>query len=174
MQDIKSIIEAIIFASDDPVGLDSIKKIISSWDAEIISHALSALEEEYKSGGHGIYLANVAGGYQFRTKPEMSIWITRLKENPPARLSKAALETLAIVAYKQPVMRLEIEEIRGVDVGWIIRQLIEKGLVRIIGRHPGPGRALMYGTTKRFLEIFNLNDISSLPSLEEMEKMDLS
>lgn len=174
MQDIKSIIEAIIFASDEPVGLDNIKRTLSSWEGDVISHAMASLEEEYKSGCHGIYLANVAGGYQFRTKPEMSEWITRLKENPPARLSRAALETLAIVAYKQPVMRAEIEEIRGVDVGWIIRQLIEKGLVRIIGRHPGPGRALMYGTTKKFLETFNLSDISSLPSLEEMENMDLS
>jgi segregation and condensation protein B len=111
----------------------------------------------------------VAGGFCFRTRPEMAAWVARLGKQQVARLSPAALETLAIVAYKQPVLRAEIERLRGVDAGGVLRMLMEKDLVRVVGRKDLPGRPLIYGTTRRFLETFGLNDLKDLPSMEEIE-----
>ncbi|MFN3535201.1 MAG: SMC-Scp complex subunit ScpB, partial [Desulfatiglandales bacterium] len=113
-------------------------------------------------------LVEVAGGFQFRTKEEFSVFIQRLYRSSPYRLSEAALETLAIIAYRQPISRGEIEELRGVDVSHILKVLLEKGLVRVAGRKEVPGRPLLYGTTKRFLEVFGLKDISHLPQIEEL------
>ena len=116
----------------------------------------------------GFFLVEVAQGYQFRSKPEYGEWIRKLKKITPTKLSRAALETLAIIAYKQPSRRAEVEAIRGVDVGGILRMLMEKKLIKILGRQNVPGRPIIYGTTAKFLEFFSLKDISSLPTLEEI------
>lgn len=123
-----------------------------------------------KPGG-GFYLQEVAGGFQMRTRPEHSEWIKRYLQPNPVRLSRAALETLAIVAYKQPVIRADIEQIRGVDCGGILRTLLERRLVRVLGRREIPGRPLIYATTRFFLEVFGLKDLKDLPTPKEIEEM---
>jgi segregation and condensation protein B len=114
-------------------------------------------------------LTEIAGGYQFRTKPLWAGWVNRLKKTKAVRLSQAALETLAIVAYRQPIIRPAIEEIRGVDSGSVLHTLLEKGLIKIMGRKDLPGRPIVYGTTKAFLELFSLNTLSDLPTLREIQ-----
>jgi segregation and condensation protein B len=114
-------------------------------------------------------LVEVAGGYQFRTKPSWAGWVSRLKKVKAVKLSQAALETLAIVAYRQPIIRPAIEEIRGVDSGSVLHTLLEKGLIKMMGRKDLPGRPIVYGTTKTFLELFSLNTLSDLPSLKEIQ-----
>jgi segregation and condensation protein B len=121
-----------------------------------------------------IPLKEVAGGYQFRTRSDYGPYILRMLKTAPARLSRAALETLAIIAYKQPILRQEIERLRGVDVGGILKTLLEKGLIRIVGRKNLPGRPLIYGTTKKFLEVFDLKDLDSLPKLKEIKALGTS
>jgi segregation and condensation protein B len=116
-------------------------------------------------------LKEVAGGYQFRTRPEHTEWIKKLIQPRPPRLSKAALETLAIIAYKQPLIRSDIEHIRGVDCGGVIRALLERKLIRVLGRKEIPGRPLIYATTKRFLEVFDLKDLKDLPTPKEIDEM---
>jgi segregation and condensation protein B len=113
----------------------------------------------------------VAGGFQFRTRPEYSQWVKKLIAPKPTRLSKAALETLAIIAYKQPIIRSEIEHIRGVDSGGVLRMLLEKNLIRVMGRKEIPGRPLIYGTTRHFLEVFELKNLKDLPTPKEIEEM---
>jgi len=121
------------------------------------------LQADYDSRKGGFYLAEVAGGYQFRTRPEYTVWIRRLVAPKPVRLSKAALETLAIIAYKQPIIRSDVEHIRGVDCGGVLRQLLERKLIRVLGRKEIAGRPLIYATTRKFLETFELRDLKDLP-----------
>ncbi|RJP57308.1 MAG: SMC-Scp complex subunit ScpB [Deltaproteobacteria bacterium] len=168
---IKSIIESLIFASDAPIPINKIREIIDSPDRKTLMGLIAELMEEYQTMDRGFSLREVAGGYQFRTKPECSEWVRQLKKGIPLKLSQAALETLAIIAYKQPVTRSEIEYIRGVDVGGILRSLVDKKLIRILGKKEVPGRPLIYGTSKRFLEVFALKDLSSLPTLQEVEEL---
>ena len=120
--------------------------------------------------GAGIFLSEVAGGYQIRTRPEYHEWVKRLLKPNPHRLSDAALETLAIIAYKQPIIRSDIEHLRGVDCGGVLRVLMEKKLVRVLGRKEIPGRPLIYATTKHFLEVFELKNLKDLPSPKEIEQ----
>ena len=117
------------------------------------------------------YLHEVAGGYQVRTRPEYTPWIKRLIQPRPFRLSKAALETLATVAYKQPIIRSDVEQVRGVDCGGVLKVLLERGLIRVLGRKEIPGRPLIYGTTKRFLEVFDLKTLKDLPTPKEIEEL---
>jgi segregation and condensation protein B len=117
-------------------------------------------------------IVEVAGGYQFRTRPELGSWILKLKRQRGVKLSQASLEALAIIAYKQPVTRAEIEYVRGVDSGAVLRGLVEKRLLKILGRKDVPGRPLLYGTSKRFLEVFGLKDLTSLPNLREIQEME--
>ena len=168
MSEVRAIIESLLFVSEVPLSLARIKSVLSIYTHAEITKALNDLLENYLSDDHGIFLAEVAQGYQFRSKPEYGEWIRKLKKITPTRLSRAALETLAIVAYKQPVRRAEVEAIRGVDVGGILRLLMEKKLIKILGRQNVPGRPIIYGTTSKFLEFFGLKDISSLPTLEEI------
>ena len=168
MSEVRAIIESLLFVSEVPLSLNKIKSVLSMYTHAEITRALEELLEEYASDGHGFFLAEVGQGYQFRSKPEYGEWIRKLKKTTPTKLSHAALETLAIVAYKQPILRAEIEAIRGVDVGGILRLLLEKRLVKILGRKNVPGRPIIYGTTQRFLEFFSLKDIASLPTLEEI------
>ena len=171
MEDIKNIIESLLFVAENPLTIDSIKKVLDSTDSNAISNVLNELSSEYESRKGGFFLREVAGGYQIRTRPEYSQWIKRLLRPNPLRLSNAALETLAIVAYKQPVIRSDIEHLRGVDCGGILRMLLERKLIRVVGRKEIPGRPIIYTTTKKFLELFELKDIKALPSPKEIEEL---
>lgn len=171
MENIKSIIEALILASEAPLVLEKICAVLPEIEKTLIDKAVGELIEEYKERQGGICLQEVAGGLQFRTRPELGEWVKRLKSTKPASLSSAALETLAIVAYRQPIVKSEIESIRGVDVGYQLKSLLEKKLVRIVGRKDVPGKPIIYGSTKRFLEVFNLKDLSELPTLRELKEL---
>ena len=168
-ENIKNIIESLLFVSETPLTIDRIKSVISTEDTKGIRSALKQLADEYESRGGGFYLGEVAGGFQIRTRPEYTDWIKRLIQPNPPRLSKAALETLAIIAYKQPVIRSDIEHIRGVDSGGVLRLLLERKFIRILGRKEIPGRPLIYATTKEFLQIFDLKDLKDLPTLKEID-----
>ena len=171
MAELRAIIESLLFVSEVPLSLVKIKAILSMHTHGEIIQALEELRQEYADDKHGFLLAEVAQGYQFRTKPEYGEWIRKMKKIIPTRLSQASLETLAVIAYKQPIVRSEIESVRGVDVGGILRLLLEKNLIKILGRKNVPGRPIIYGTTHKFLEFFSLKDISSLPTLEEMGEL---
>ena len=171
MSQVRAIIESLLFVSEVPLSLSKLKSILSMYTHVEIIEALEELQQEYTGAKHGFYLAEVAQGYQFRSKPEYGEWIRKLKKITPTRLSQAALETLAIIAYRQPILRSEVESIRGVDVGGILRLLLEKSLIKILGRKNVPGRPIIYGTTQKFLEFFSLKDISSLPTLEEIGEL---
>lgn len=172
MEDIKYIIESLLFVAEATLTIDGIKKALVQADTQDILNALGELSEEYEARKGGFYLNEVAGGYQLRSRPEYTEWIKRLLQPKPARMSKAALETLAIIAYKQPIIRSDIEHIRGVDSGGILRMLLERRLVRILGRKKIPGRPLIYATTKLFLEIFDLKDLKDLPTPKEIEELE--
>jgi segregation and condensation protein B len=170
--DRKRIIEALVFASQDPLSIARLQSILAIEDRRGIVQDLRALQEEYEALGRAFHLVEVAGGFQFRTRPELAEWVRKLKPHRGAHLTQASLETLAIIAYKQPVTRADIEFVRGVDCGAVLRGLLEKGLLKILGRKDVPGRPLVYGTSKRFLEVFGLRDLSSLPNLQEIEEME--
>jgi len=167
--DLKPILEGILFVSESPVKLDTLTEILREWDKDALLEGIDRLRKEHEEDSRGLELVEVAGGYQFRTKPRWAQWVNRLKKTKPVKLSQAALETLAIIAYRQPVIRPTIEMIRGVDSGGVLRSLLEKGLIRIAGRKEIAGRPLIYGTTKTFLELFNLNTLSDLPTLKEIQ-----
>jgi segregation and condensation protein B len=162
------IIEALIFASEKPLTEDEIKRIVPDVSPREIRGALSDLRKIYDESSGGIFVVEVAGGYQFRTRSEFSEYIKLMLEQKPKRLSRAALETLAIIAYRQPVVRSDIERIRGVDSGGVVKILLERNLIRILGKKDVPGKPLLYGTTKDFLETFGLKDLKSLPTIREM------
>jgi len=168
---LQAILESLLFAADHPLSAHEISQWFSDYSVQDIRTCLDALEKEYRDMGRSFFLKEVAKGYQFRTKKEFAPYILKMYRTSPSRLSRAALETLAIIAYKQPVLRQEIEKLRGVDVGGILRTLLEKGLVRIVGRKNLPGRPLIYGTTKKFLEVFDLTDLTSLPKLKEIKNL---
>ncbi|PKN72331.1 MAG: SMC-Scp complex subunit ScpB [Deltaproteobacteria bacterium HGW-Deltaproteobacteria-10] len=171
MENIKAVIEALILASEAPLALEKICVILDNVEKAEVKNALEQLIAEYNERASGIGLVEVAGGFQFRTRPELGSWVKKLKGTKPASLSPAALETLAIVAYRQPIVKAEIEDIRGVDVSAPLRGLLDKKLVRIVGRKDVPGKPIIYGTTKKFLEVFNLKDLSELPTLRELKEM---
>ena len=173
MENLKKIIESLLFVSEDPITAESICKAAGNRELAEVRTALAELIEEHRNRNGGFYLDRVAGGYQFRTPPENTEWIKRLIQPNAPRLSKAALETLAIIAYKQPVIRAAIEHIRGVDSGGVIRMLLERKLLRVLGRKEIPGRPLIYATTKIFLQVFDLKDLRDLPSPKEIEDMAL-
>ena len=167
--DIKPVLEGLIFVSESPLKLETLVEILPELSKEAILDGILRIQAEYAEDSKGMELVEVGGGYQFRTKPHWAEWIQRLKKTKPVKLSRSALETLAIVAYRQPVIRPAIEEIRGVDSGWVLRTLLEKGLIKITGRKEIPGRPIVYGTTKAFLELFSLNSLSDLPAPKEIQ-----
>jgi len=170
---LKSAIEALLFVSNNPLSLDRLKGIFEETSPEQIEAQISALSHEYDERGAGIMLAEVAGGYQLATRPENVSWIRKFKSvKVSAKLSKPALETLAIVAYKQPITRMEVEAIRGVNIGGIMRNLMERRLVKIVGKKDVPGKPMMYGTTLEFLQYFGLKDLSALPTLKEFQELE--
>jgi len=168
---LKLIIEALLFASDKPLAIKEIHSVLPDVKSAEISGALRVLKYEYEAMGRSFALHEVGGGFQFRSRPEYGGYILKMLQASPARLSRATMETLAIIAYKQPVLRQEIERLRGVDVGGILKTLLEKGLVKIMGRKNLPGRPLVYGTTRKFLEVFDLKDIESLPKIKELKAL---
>jgi len=168
---IKEIVESILFVADTPLSLDRLCTILEEFERDEIRRSIDAISSDCNSSQRGIELVQVAGGYQFRSRPEFADYIRRLKKAKPARFSPSALETLAIVAYRQPVTRAEVEYLRGVDSGGILKSLLDKKLVRIIGKKDIPGKPLIYGTTREFMETFNLKDLASLPTLREIEEL---
>lgn len=161
---IKHIIESLLFVAGEPLSIKRMQVALDVDDTQKIKIALKSLEDEYEARKGGIFLSKVAGGYQIRSRAEYAQWITRLKQPTAKRFSNAALETLAVIAYKQPIIRGDVEHIRGVDCGGIIRMLLERGLVKIKGRKATIGKPLIYATTKKFLELFDLNDIKDIPA----------
>jgi len=167
--DIKPILESIFFISDSPIRLETLIEILPESNREVIMEGIGRIKTEYEEDSKGVELVEIANGYQFRTKPRWAEWINRLKKAKTVKLSRSALETLAIVAYRQPIIRPAIDEIRGVDSGWVLRTLLEKGLVKMMGRKDLPGRPMIYGTTRTFLELFGLNTLADLPTLKEVQ-----
>ncbi len=172
IKELKSIIEALIFVADDPITLNQIEKAIEAADKNDIKKALDELIDDYSKSDRSLGISQVAGGYQMHTRPQYKQWIeNHLKRKNPFRLSREALETLSIIAYKQPITTPELAAIRGVDVSGSVHSLLEKKLIKICGRKEVVGRPLIYKTTKEFLIRFGLKDLSELPSLEELEEM---
>ena len=165
---LKLIIEALLFASDRPLTANEIQTWLPDVTSTNINQVLKELQTEYDTMDRSFRLKEVAKGYQLRTRAEYAPYVLKMLKTSPTRLSRAALETLAIIAYKQPILRQEIERLRGVDVGGILKTLLEKDLIRIMGRKNLPGRPLIYGTTKKFLAVFDLKDLDSLPKLKEI------
>ena len=167
---LKLIIEALLFTSVKPLSDKDIRACIPEESQARILEALSDLKAEYEDMDRSFVIREVAQGFQVRTRAEYAPYILQMFKTSPTRLSEAALETLSIIAYKQPILRQEVERLRGVDVGGIIRTLLEKDLIKIMGRKNLPGRPLIYGTTKKFLEVFDLKSIDSLPKLKEVKE----
>jgi len=165
---IERIIESVLFAAAAPVSLRRLIEILDGPTAKEVQAALTRLRGEYGPGRRGIQLQEVAGGYQLRTARENAEWVRAVFRDKPARLGRATLETLAIVAYKQPVTRVEIEAVRGVDVDGVLTTLLSRRLIKIAGRKEAVGRPLLYTTTPEFLEAFGLKDLNELPSLKEL------
>jgi segregation and condensation protein B len=167
--ELKAVLESLIFASDKPITIKQLKGITNTTEDDLIKNALQELEVEYRE--RGVQLLEISGGYQFRTHPDTAVWVKKLLIGRPPRLTQAMLENLSIIAYRQPITRPEIEDIRGVDCGGVIRLLLERGLIRIVGKKEEVGRPLLYGTTKQFLEFFNLRDLKELPTLKEFTEL---
>jgi segregation and condensation protein B len=167
--ELKAVIESLIFVSESPLSLDRIKEVLGEVSKKDLQRYLSELIEDYERTQRSFILVEVAEGFQFRTRPQYAEWIKKLKKTKPLALSQPALETLAIVAYQQPIVRADVEKIRGVDSGGVLRTLLERKLIKILGKKDIPGRPLVYGTSKQFLEVFGLKDLSSLPTLKDVE-----
>ncbi len=167
----ESVIEAVLFAADEPVTAKKLVEIIQAGGVKEVKKHIKELNAKYKVNHNAFRIENIAGGYQMLTQSKYNTWLSKLiKVRSETKLTPAAMETLAIIAYKQPIMRVEIENIRGVAAGEMVRQLIEKGVVKIVGRAEELGRPLLYGTTRKFLEVFGLSNLKDLPVIEEEKK----
>ena len=173
---IKRIVEAILFAANRPMTIKQVIEVfpeIERPDTIEIQDAIDAIVEDYQD--RPIELKKVASGYRFQVRAELSRWVSRLFEEKPPRYSRALLETLAIIAYRQPVTRGEIEDIRGVGVSSsIIQTLLEREWIKVVGQKEAPGRPSLYGTTRQFLDYFNITTLSDLPTLQEIQELDLN
>ncbi|HLN88028.1 MAG TPA: SMC-Scp complex subunit ScpB [Candidatus Limnocylindrales bacterium] len=172
-EDVKSIIESLLFVADGPQTLQRFGEVLDGVDKETIQAVLNELQAECETQRRGVRLVEVAGGYQLRTAKVNADWVKKFLGGRPARMGKATLETLAIIAYRQPITKAEIEAIRGVDVDGVIATLLERNLIRAVARKDVPGRPFLYGTTPEFLQLFNLKDLSHLPTLKEMDEISL-
>jgi segregation and condensation protein B len=167
---VESVVEAVLFASDEPLSAERLSNIVETGVRQVRQH-IESLNNKYQTNGSAFRIEQIAGGYQMLTLSPYNYWLEKLlRARSDSKLSPAALETLAIISYKQPVMRADIESIRGVAAGDLIRSLMYKGLVKIVGRAEVLGRPMLYGTTKKFLEIFGLNSLKDLPKVEELKK----
>lgn len=162
-------LEALIFASDGPATASQIRRALHSLAPGRIPDLVSEINEELEKDGRPYWIVEVAGGYQFRTRPEYADVIRAAQPERKVRLSRAALETLAMIAYRQPLTRAEIEDLRCVDCGAILKSLLERSLIRIVGRRDAPGRPVLYGTSTQFLETFSLKSLRDLPTLRDVE-----
>jgi segregation and condensation protein B len=167
----KRIVEALILAAREPIGAVRLGQVVPGLNAAGARSIVAELRADYDREQRGFELVEVAGGYRVRTRPELADLVSRLDLERPARLSRAALETLAVVAYRQPVTRGEIEQVRGVDCGPVVRNLLERHLLRLAGHREVPGRPMLYGTTRRFLELFGLGSLEDLPSLRDLDEL---
>ena len=172
-EDVKSIIESLLFVADGPQTLQRFVEVLDGVDKETIQAVLQELQSECDAERRGVRLVEVAGGFQLRTAKNNADWVKKFLGGRPARMGKATLETLAIVAYRQPITKAEIEAIRGVDVDGVIATLLERNLIRAVARKDVPGRPFLYGTTPEFLQLFNLKDLTHLPTLKEMDEISL-
>ena len=171
-QRLASIVESLLLVSAAPLTVARINALVGAdIPALAIENVLADLMAQYREGGRGICLAPVSGGYQLRSNPENADYVGRLFEARPSRLSQAALEVLAVVAYRQPVTRLEIEDIRGVDSSGVLKMLMERRLIKVLGFKEEPGHPRLYGTSRQFLEFFGLSSITDLPTLREYEQL---
>jgi segregation and condensation protein B len=165
---LKAIVEALVFASPEPLTPKMLFKLLSDEPKEDVLEAVAGLQQDYAQRG-GLHLAEVAGGYQITTRPEFHDWVRRLfHERTTSKLSVQSLETLAVIAYKQPITAAEIGEIRGVNTSGVLSTLMERHLIKIVGRKNVIGRPFLYGTTKEFLIRFGLKDLNDLPRVEDM------
>jgi len=172
-EQVKSVIESLLFVADGPQTLQRFGEVLDGVDKQTLQDAVNELQSELDGQNRGVQLVEVAGGYQLRTAKANADWVKKFLGGRPARMGKATLETLAIVAYRQPITRAEIEAIRGVDVDGVIATLLERNLIRAVARKDVPGRPFLYGTTGEFLQLFNLKDLTHLPTLKEMEEISL-
>lgn len=168
--DLKAIVEGLLLVADGPVRPARIAEVLEI-EPEQALDLLQDLQSEYDSSGRGFVLHSIDGGFQLRSRPEHAEWLRRFRRSRPFRFSRAALETLAIVAYRQPVTRAEIDYLRGVDSGGVVRTLLDKRLIRILGKKDVPGKPLIYGTGREFLELFGLHDLTGLPTLKEFNDL---
>jgi len=168
----RAVVEAMLFISDKPLTIEQIKDVVDNLDAGGIRQIVSELNAEYEQLNRGIRITEVAGGFRMITPPALAPFLRKMyKQRRADRLSKPALETLAIIAYKQPLTRMEIETLRNVNVDGVISSLVEKGLIRITGRKNAPGRPFVYGTTRQFLEYFGLKSLDDLPKMEKFSEL---
>lgn len=172
-ENIKSIIESLLFVADGPLTIQRLSEVLEGVEKEDVRLTLDELQSELENSRRGVRLVEVAGGYQFRTAKVNADWVKKFLGGRPARIGRATLETLAIIAYRQPITRAEIEAIRGVDVDGVINTLLDRSLIRAVARKDVPGRPFLYGTTPEFLQLFNLKDLTHLPTLKEMEEITL-
>jgi len=168
-RDLRAAFEALLLATAEPLPRARLADIAENhaYDRKVALEVLDGLIEAYREDHHGIQIVEVAGGYQLATKPAQAVWVADLHPPRKIRLSQQALETLSLIAYKQPLIRAEIEAVRGVNPMGTLKTLMEHDLVRIVGRRDIPGRPLLYGTTKNFLKVFGLNKLSELPTVAE-------
>lgn len=171
-ENVKAVIEALLFVSEAPVTLELFKHVLGGYETNEIRALLEELNKEFEENNRGLRILEVAGGFRMVTPPSLSPFLKKLyKERRVERLSKPALETLAIIAYKQPVTRLEIESLRNVNIDGMVKTLLEKDFIRVAGEKKTPGRPKVYGTTKQFLEYFGLKSLEELPKLEDFSKL---
>ena len=169
----KRIIEALLFVSDKPVSIDTLKDVLKDIEPAAVRETIGELNNEYIASGRSFNIKEIAGGFQMLTDPIYSRWVAALYKRGPDRLTGPSLDTLAIIAYKQPITRTDIETIRGVNVDGVLRTLEERNLIRTKGRLDAPGRPILYATTNEFLQHFGLRSLEELPNLKEFQESDL-
>jgi segregation and condensation protein B len=175
LEDIKATFEALLFVSHDPLTMEKLASVLEGVPKATLKTTMQTLQAEYDQLGRGLQITEVAGGFVMSTRPEQSDAIKRLsKVKPSTKLSRSALESLAIISYKQPITRGEIEKIRGVETSGVLRTLLDQKLIRIVGRQEIPGRPMLYGTGKQFLQRFGLRDLRDLPPLKELKELGTS
>jgi segregation and condensation protein B len=167
-QRLRSVLESLLFSTAEPVTLARLVQLLPAWEKKEIEQALQAMADEYQTEERGFRLHQVSAGWQIRTARANADYVKALHQQKPQRLTRASLETLAVVAYRQPVTKAEIEAIRGVDVSGVLTTLLDRRLIRVAGRKEVVGRPLLFSTTSEFLEVFGLKDLAALPTLDEL------
>ena len=170
---LKSIVESLLFVAEGPLTLHRLAEVLGGVEKKEIAAALDQVKTDLETNRRGLRMVEVAGGFQLRTPKENADWVKKYLGGRPARMGRATLETLAIIAYRQPVTKAEVEAIRGVDVDGVVNTLVERNLIRAVGRKDVPGRPFLFGTTPEFLQLFNLKDLTELPTLKEMDEITL-